>query len=991
MSRLVLSLLGPFQLTLEGKSVKAPLGVKTQALLAYLAAEADRPHRREVLAGLLWPDQPEEAARHSLRQALHQLRRAIGAETPRFLLITPQTVQFDETGDYYVDVAEFLALIDQCEGHAHRRREVCPPCIERLRRAVALYRGHFLAGFFLKDNVPYEEWALVVREQLARLALSALRSLSHHHALRGQVELLEQVARRQVELDSFAEDGHRQIMRALSWGGRRNAALAHYETLRRTLADELGTSPEKETIELRAQLDADTLPPPAPPTLRNWPAYAQLTSFVGRKDELAQIAAYLQSAQVCLLTLLGPGGVGKTRLALQAAEQEAYGFRDGACWVQLDAVDAPERVMPAIATALGLALSGPASPTDQLCDWLREREMLVVLDNCERCVEMAPLVNDLAATCPQLRFLATSRQPLHVRGEHRFSVPPLPLPDLPRLPTGASGVSELSNSPAVALFVDRAQAVRSSFSLTAENAAAAAQICAHLDGLPLLIELAAAHIRSLSSQAILARLTSRLALLAHGPRDLPARQRTLRNTLDWSYELLDPAESRLFAQLAVFTGGCTTEAAETICNEDNGDRVSSSSSSRDATDGGSVSVLERLESLLDQSLLQLQETPPVRGCPTEGESRHIMLDTIREYALERLSSRGPQEVEVLRKRHAAYYLQLAQTAAPELTGVQQALWLDRLEREHGNLRAALRWALEGADALLAAQLCGALWHFWAMHGHLEEGRQWLQRARALAAHDGDSLSLSLQAMLFNGEGSLAYYQGDEATARQLFERGLALSREAEDRWGMAFALDGLGALAASRGNYDRATTYSEQSLSISREIGDKWLSGITLLNLGEIARAQRDYLRALACYEEGLALLTERGDRLFAAIALHDLGQVAQDQGQYDRARAIHAESLSLCRDLGSQRGIAMCLEKLAGIAGAQAQPGRAARLLGAADALRKAIGTPMGVADRRDYERVAAAVRADLTESEFVLAWEQGRAMTLEQAIACALTDGDM
>jgi len=563
-------------------------------------------------------------------------------------------------------------------------------------------------------------------------------------------------------------------------------------------------------------------------------------------------------------------------------------------------------------------------------------------------------------------------------------VPPLPLPDLAHLPAGTSVVSELLHSPAIALFVDRAQAVRSSFSLTAKNAAAVAQICAHLDGLPLLIELAAAHIRALSPQAILARLTSRLTVLAYGPHDLPARQRTLRNTLDWSYELLGPDERKLFAHLAVFSGGCTAEAAEAICAEGDGRRLSPLSTSQSAADVGSPGVLELLESLLDKSLLQLQETP-------KGESRYIMLDTIREYALERLTARGPQEIRVLRKRHTAYYLRLAQTAAPELTGMQQSPWLDRLEREHGNLRAALEWAIDGADALLAAQLCGALWHFWAMHGHLEEGRQWLQYARALAADDGDRLSLSLQAMLFSGEGSLAYYQGDEATARQLFERGLALSRETADRWGMAFALDGLGALAASRGDYDRAKTYSEQSLSISREIGDKWLSGITLLSLGEIARAQRDYLQALRCYEEGLALLRERGDRLFAAIALHDLGQVAQDQGQYDRARAIHAESLSLCRDLGSRRGIAMCLEKLAGIAGAQGQPGRAARLLGAADALRKAIGAPIGAADRRDYERLVAVVRADLTESEFALAWEQGRVMTLEQAIACALMDGDM
>ncbi|MBL7202256.1 MAG: tetratricopeptide repeat protein [Anaerolineae bacterium] len=980
MSRLALSLLGPFQLTLDGQPIQAPLWAKTQALLAYVVSEADRPHRREVLAGLLWPEQPDEAARHSLRQALHQLRLAIGAEAPAVLGITSQSVHFNAASGCSADVRAFTDLLEACERHAHRRVGACGACVERLQRAAALYRDHFLAGLFLRDSVPFEEWVLVKREQLARLALSALRALGEYHALRGEVELLEHTARRQIALDPFAEDAHRQVMCALGWSGQRNAALAHYETLRRTLASELDTPPERETAELRAQIAAGALVPPGPPALRNWPVRAQLSSFVGREGEMAQIAAHLGSPDVRLLTLLGPGGIGKTRLALQAAEQEAFAFRDGACWVPFEAVASPQLIASAVAAALHLPLAGPADPLAQLCDWLREKEMLLVLDNCERCGEAAPLVADLAGACPQLRILATSREPLYVRGEQRFPVPPLPLPDLARLPPGAGAVSALSHIPAVALFCDRARAIRPGFALTAENGAAVAEICVRLDGLPLPIELAAARIRSLSPQAMLARLTSRLGLLADGPRDLPPRQRTLRGTLDWSYDLLTLAEQTLFGELAVFSGGCTAEAVEAVCTS--GASLSEGGSDPQPSTAGRT-LRELLGSLLDKSLLQLSESAEDGPC-------YALLETVREYALDRLVARGSHEADAVRQRHAAHCLHVARAAAPELTGPQQAPWLSRLDREHGNLRAALGWALESGDVELAAGICGALWHFWAVRGHLQEGRRWLQQTRALAARSRAGLPLSLQAMLLNGEGSLAYYQGDGAAARQLYEGGLELSRKAEDRWGMAFALDGLGAQAASGGDYEEAVAYSEQSLGISREIDDSWLSGITLLNLGEIARVQGDCVRALRCYEEGLSLLRERGDQLFSAIALHDLGQMAQDQGQHDRARAIHAESLSLSRDLSSRRGIAMCLEKLADIAQVQARPARAARLLGAADALRRADGTPRGAIDHLDYERVLVGARSGLTEAEFAAAWEEGRAMGLEQTVSYALVDAD-
>jgi tetratricopeptide (TPR) repeat protein len=363
-----------------------------------------------------------------------------------------------------------------------------------------------------------------------------------------------------------------------------------------------------------------------------------------------------------------------------------------------------------------------------------------------------------------------------------------------------------------------------------------------------------------------------------------------------------------------------------------------------------------------------------------------MLETIREYALERLACSG--EAQTVRRRHAAYYLRLAGTAEPKLIGTQQATWLDQLEREYGNLRAALEWVLDCAEVTLATQFCGTLWHFWAMRGHLGEGRRWLERTRRLGTASEAGLLPSVQAMLLNGEGSLAYYQGDHTAAQSLYAQALTLAREAGDKWSIAFALDGLGAQATSQGDYDRASAFSEQSLALSREIGDDWLSGITLINMGELARLRGEDTRATRLYEESLALLRRVGDRLFVAIALDDLGQVAQDQRRYDQARSIHAESLELCRELGSQRSIALCLEKLAGVAGAQGQPERAARLLGAAEALRQASQAPMGAPDRADYEHFVAAARAGLDEASFAAAWAQGRAMTLEQAVTYALEE---
>jgi len=686
---------------------------------------------------------------------------------------------------------------------------------------------------------------------------------------------------------------------------------------------------------------------------------APLTPLIGREQDIALVRRYLLRKDTRLLTLVGPPGIGKTRLGLQVAAEVLDHFDDGVFFIALAPVRDPHLVATIIAQTLGLKETSAQPLVGRLTNYLWDKQLLLLLDNFEQVVDAATIVTDLLAAGPRLKALVTSRVALRVRAERQFPVPPLGLPDPTRLPQPP----ELVQYPALALFVERAQAVQPDFYLTEANAATVAHLCHRLDGLPLAIELIAARVRLLSPAEILHRLGGRFLLQSDGQRDIDERQRTLKNAIEWSYNLLVRDEQTLFARLAVFVGGWTLDAAESVC----GNEASSLT----------TPVLDLLALLVNKSLV-------VRHEVRDG-SHFALLETIREYALEQLAALPNGEAKTVRRRHASYYLRLAEAARSQLTGTQQVRWLDRLENEHGNLRAALGWALESGNLIIAAQLGGALWHFWAMHGHLSEGRQWLERTLATET-DQVHLPPSMQVVLLNGAGSLAYYQGDHAAARLYFGEGLALARQVGDQWNMAFALDGLGAQSANQGDYEQAQAFSEQSLTLSKTIGDKWLSGVTLINLGELARVQGDYERAVVCYESSLALLREGGDRLFAAIALDDLGQVAQDQGRYEQAQAIHQESLSLCRELGYQRGVAMCLEKLAGVAAAQGQAERAVRLLGAAEALRQAVGSPGEGTDRLDYERFIAMARARLDEESFATAWEKGRAMTLVQAIAYAL-----
>ena len=681
-----------------------------------------------------------------------------------------------------------------------------------------------------------------------------------------------------------------QAISTLERGFRRTPYRDTVHVLARALALSPAEAAALEAAVVRSQALGLDAPDPLVPLLPTPP-----TSLVGRTREVAEVAALLGSPgetsgdnAVRLLTLTGLGGVGKTRLALQAAHAIADRYADGAVFVALAPLRDPTLVATAMAQALRVTESAARALPDALRAHLHARHVLLVLDNFEHVIEAAPLVADLLAACPGLRVLVTSRARLHLSGEQVYPVPPLPTPDPAHLPA----LADLARVPAVALLVQRATSAAPDFALDAATAPAIATLCAHLDGLPLALELAAARLTVLSPDVLLRRLTPRLGLLSQGARDLPARHQTLRATLDWSYALLGPGAQAVFRRLSLCVGGCTLEAAEAVGAAGN------DPASTPAIDD----VADRLGALIDQSLLH-------RESGTDGEARFGMLETVREYGLERLAEAG--EVETVRRAHALCYLALAELAEPHLTGPEQAGWGERLERDHDNLRAALTWACAAGEATLGLRLAGALWRFWSGRGHLSEGRRWLRDTLALTG--GDRVAApepepTVQARALTGAALLAIAQGAYDEAEDLCARGLALTRERGQRRDLVAALNARALLARERGSYATALADHQDALTVARADGDRAGEAAALAGLGAVATRTADAAAARLLLEQSLTAYRALGDTRGLAWVLGDLTLDAVSMGAHERAETLGAESLALFRTLGDSGPISEAL-----------------------------------------------------------------------------------
>jgi len=959
---------------------------KAASLVKLLAiAPGHRIHREQVM-NLLWPDLGRKAASNNLRPVLHAARKILDPATgSRYLASQDESLVLCPGGQLWVDVEAFA------ESGFSARRSQDPAAY---RAAIELY-----AGELLPDD-RYEEWAENRRGELRRLYIELLVDLSGLYEERGQYGQAAERLQRALSEEPANEEAHAGLIRLYALSGRQGEALTQYERLRETLSGELGTEPGATTRVLRDEIAAGRFQPtrraaprqeePSHSVKHNLPA--SRTNFVGREREMVEVRRML--AMTGLLTLTGTGGCGKTRLALEVARDLVGTYKDGVWLVELAPLSEGALVPQVMAATLGVQEQPGRPLQESLLDALGDKETLLILDNCEHLLDAAArLTVALLDSCSRLRVLATSREPLGVTGELGWPVPSLSAPGTQQSLT----VEELGGYESVRLFADRASKRHPGFELTSENATAVARVCVGLEGIPLAIELAAARIGMLSAAQISERLGHSLKLLTDGDQRVDHRHQTLRAALEWSFELLGEPEQALFRRLAEFAGGFTLDAAESVGVGEGIDQED---------------VLELLSVLVDKSLVVAEEN-------WEQGARYRLLEPVRQYAREKLGVSG--EAEAVGRRHAEFFLALAEEAEPELTRSQQAEWLDLLETERDNLRAALSWAL-GRELDSGPRMAGALCRFWHTRGYLSEGRTYLE-----AVASSSAVPTTIRAKALDGLGWIAEPQGDYERAREAYEESLELYRISNDKRGVANVLGDLGSLALDRGDYEEATSLLVESLTLHRELGSKEEVVGVLNGLGVLASAKGDREQSISYFSEALALSRGTGNVRRNATSLGNLGITMLVHDNPEQATVLLEESLALFREIGDSSNIAIglmysalaaltegdharvqplgqesmnllqraedkqhmpdCLEIMAGGAAAQGLAQRAARLWGAAEAMREDIGVPLQPEDRKLLDPYLATARSSLGEPAWQTTLVEGRAMMPRQAIEYSLS----
>jgi predicted ATPase/DNA-binding SARP family transcriptional activator len=1015
----------------EGDRRLALGGAKHRALLAILLLNPNRVVSTDRLIELLWGDEPPETVNNTLQVGVSQLRKVL---EPGHIRGMPYQVLVSQEPGYLLRVAPEqldLCRFERLREEARRAAAVGLPAdaAAALRQALALWRGPPLA------DLAAEPYAIAEANRLHETRIRALEdrieadlALARHGDLVGELEAL-------VGEYPLRERLRAHLMLALYRSGRQGEASEVFHKTRAVLVEELAMEPGPELQKLlKAILNQDSSldlvarsEAASPRKTDNLPL--SLTSFVGRIPEVAEVKRLCFRSR--LVTLTGAGGIGKTRLAIKVATELVSSFRDGACLVELAPLSDPARVPQTVATALGVREQPGVPITDSLVVYLERRQVLLLLDNCEHLVDgSAQLADGLLRKCPDLRVLATSREPLGIGGESTWRVPSLPVPDLEG-PTPAERSIEYG---AIALFADRAATALGSFDLTENNGPLVLQVCRRLDGIPLAIELAVGKLKALSLEQIAGRLDDRFHLLTGGSRTALPRQQTLEATIDWSYDLLPAAQQAVLRKLSVFAGGFNLEAAEAVCSE--------------APDHN-FEVLTALTGLIDKSLLLTSSK--------NGEIRYQLLETIGHYASRKLDAAG--ELVETRRRHRDWFLSLAERAQPELRGSNQVKWFERLETEHDNLRAGFEWSLRQDQTESALRLASAMGFFWMFQGHIAEGREWLERAIGAAPAALSSLTATATAWAAQLAGDQYDYQKAVSWAAQSLEvfRGL------EDHWGIGFcslilgnqslnqdeleaasrlfeeshahfrlsgsrpdlakSLDRLGCVKWMKGDYDEAARLLSESRDLSSSIGNHWYAATAMVNLSRVAlsqgslslaskllgeslpmlnelndvyhacmalhmqaivaRREKDYPRALLLLEQSAAPLRELGDPVFLNYCLGERGVVRWLQGSLDEALMLLRESATVSLQLRDKSGCAMWVEALGGVCLEMGEPMWAAKLFGAAEAMREQIGTPLAPHEQADHNSRVARLPSRRGRADVQNAWNFGRAEPLERLLS--------